>query len=1197
MNLKDPQSAERSIFQLATDRPVAVFMCVIAVVVFGALSVEKLPIDLMPEITYPTVTVRTEYPGAAPAEVEDRITRRIEGALAVLNNLVTIRSVSRAGLSDVILEFNWKTPMKLITQDIREKLDRTVLPREVAPPTILRYDPSQEPVMRIGLTSDRLSLVKLRDLADREVEWRLEQVNGVADVKIRGGLEKEIRIEADPEMLRRYGLTTEIVQRRLAEENVNVASGLLKEGDTEYLVRTLNEFKTVEEIRNLTLTYQNDIPVPLIEVAQVKVTHKERDIITRLNGKESVELLIFKEAGTNTVKVASDVKTRLFGSSTQHAILAAQQKEEATSLDTLKKNEKEKKRKTEKAKRKEKKSSRNGSQEHNRGGRQVRVEYVLRHLPTGTQAIVLSDQSRFITASITEVVFSAIYGGLLAALMLFLFLKKLKPTLIVVTAIPISVVVTFSPMYLGEITLNIMSLGGLAMGIGMLVDNSIVVTESIFRCRQEGDGVREAALRGVREVGGAVTASTLTTIAVFFPIVFVKGVAGQLFRDHALTVVFSLLASLVVSLFFVPMLAALGAGFKGRRERPGGHIQAIWSMPHAVRNVAAAIGMFGKRPVVVALPWTLVNLLVFPFQLAFEIVGRLLAAVAILTGGTILLMSKGLGVLLGPVIQVLFTTPFNAVYNLLERAYPPFLSLALRGRLMVILICLALVALAAHMVPSLGTDLIPEAHQGEFTLCLALPLGTPVDRTDQVLRPVADRIQTVSGVETTVMASGVARDEVADSDEGEHSVKVLIRLREAFHGPQEESRIKTKIRRITDNNPDLATAPQFKNPSLFATHTPVEVIIKGQSLAKLKRVASRVEAMLQGPEFSSVKDVRTNIRAGNPEVLILFDRRKLVDLGLNLNTVASRVRTALQGEVATRFNDRDRKVDMLVRLHEEVQSSCERLRHLIINPEEPFPRPLEDVAEVVRDTGPAEIFRVDQQRAALVRANLVGIDLGSISAHIEKGLRHIEAEEAGIITEVGGQNAEMKSATRSMVMALLLALFLVYVVMASQFENLLHPFVILLTFPLATVGVVPVLHLLDIRLSVVVGIGAIMLSGIVVNDAIVLVDYVNQLRRRGSSKREALLTAGSVRLRPIMMTTATTILGLLPLTGLLPFLPGFGAGEGVELRAPMAVTVIAGLASATLLTLVVIPVVYDVLDFGFRQEASDHQGSAKGSPA
>jgi len=526
------------------------------------------------------------------------------------------------------------------------------------------------------------------------------------------------------------------------------------------------------------------------------------------------------------------------------------------------------------------------------------------------------------------------------------------------------------------------------------------------------------------------------------------------------------------------------------------------------------------------------------------------------------------------------------VYGELERVYPYFLRLALRARLGVIAVCLFLIALAVYLVPQLGTDLVPEAHQGEFTIRLALPLGTPVERTDRVLQPVCDRIRELPGVETTVMASGVARDEVADPDEGEHSARILVRLKEGLNRAEDEALAKARIRGLTADDPDLTSAPQFENPSLFATHTPIEVIIKAQSLETLRAVARKVEGFLNGPDFPEVRDVRTNIRAGNPEVVIVFDRRKLVDLQLSLETVAKRVRTALQGDVATRFNDRDRKVDMLVRLDEKVQASVDRLRRLIINPEEPFPRPLEDVAEVRRDTGPAEIFRVDQQRAALVRANVEGIDLGRISERIERELRRIEAEEGTVVTDVSGQNAEMKAATRSMVMALLLALFLVYVVMASQFENLLHPFVILLTFPLATVGVVPILYVLGIRLSVVVGIGAIMLSGIVVNDAIVLVDYVNRLRRRGLDRREALLEAGKVRLRPILMTTLTTILGLIPLTGALPFLPGFGAGEGVELRAPMAITVIAGLTSATVLTLVVIPVVYDLLDLRLRREAA-----------
>jgi HAE1 family hydrophobic/amphiphilic exporter-1 len=686
---------------------------------------------------------------------------------------------------------------------------------------------------------------------------------------------------------------------------------------------------------------------------------------------------------------------------------------------------------------------------------------------------------------------------------------------------------------------------------------------------------------------------------VFFPIVFVKGVAGQIFRDHALTVVFSLIASLVISLFLVPMLAARGAGFQGLRTAPRRHLAVLWSMPLALRNLIRAVrGIAGPslRSRLAALFWLPFAILFALLQLGLEIPARMIAALAILIAGGALLVIRLAGRVLDPIARVLLVAPFNVIYAGMERAYPRFLMLALRARLGVVAICLFLIALAVFLLPQLGTDLVPEAHQGEFTIRLALPLGTPVERTDRVLEPLGDRILALPGVETTVMACGVARDEVADSDEGEHSARILVRLEEGLNRAEDEARTKARIRGLTADDPDLTSAPQFENPSLFATHTPVEVIIKGQSLETLRAVAGKVEAFLNGPDFPEVRDVRTNIRAGNPEVVIVFDRRKLVDLELSLETVAKRVRTALQGDVATRYNDRDRKVDMLVRLDESVQSSVGRLRRLIINPEEPFPRPLEDVAEVRRDTGPAEIFRVDQQRAALVRANVEGIDLGRISERIERQLRRIEAEESTVVTEVSGQNAEMKAATRSMVMALLLALFLVYVVMASQFENLLHPFVILLTFPLATVGVVPILYVLGIRLSVVVGIGAIMLSGIVVNDAIVLVDYVNRLRRRGLDRREALLEAGKVRLRPIMMTTMTTILGLIPLTGALPFLPGFGAGEGVELRAPMAITVIAGLASATVLTLVVIPVVYDLLDLRLGRETASAP-AAKEQPA
>ncbi|HES59946.1 MAG TPA: efflux RND transporter permease subunit, partial [Caldithrix sp.] len=542
-NIKTPRS---TFFKFTTERPVAILMVVIGVSVFGFLSYKQLPLNLMPDMTYPSLTVRTEYEGTAPEEIETTISRPVEQELGVVNNLVSISSISKAEQSDVILEFTWNTDMDKATSDVREKLDQVFLPEDADRPLILRYDPSLDPIMRLGLYGDA-SLTYLRYLADEEIKRNLETVEGVAAVKVKGGLEEEIRVELNEQKLTLINMDIQLVRDRLAQENINLAGGNLKEGQTEYLVRTLNEFKSVKEIQEVVIGRFNNVDIKVKDVGRVYRTGKEREIITRIEGRESVEIEIFKEADANIVAVAERVNHRLYGTPEQIAFVEQLKKEE----------DQPKEAKDKKADKKEAAPSQRGPGGSRPGMElQQMTNFLTYSLPQGIQIETLSDQSIFIQNSVDEVISTAKWGGILAIIVLFIFLRKLAPTLIIGLAIPISIVVTFAPMKIFDVSLNIMSLGGLALGIGMLVDNSIVVLESIARCRDEGDDMITATIRGVGEVGGAVMASTLTTIAVFFPIVFVEGVAGQIFGDLALAVVFSLLASLAVALFLIPMLSS-----------------------------------------------------------------------------------------------------------------------------------------------------------------------------------------------------------------------------------------------------------------------------------------------------------------------------------------------------------------------------------------------------------------------------------------------------------------------------------------------------------------------------------------------------------------------------------------------------------------------------------------------------------------
>ena len=559
-----PGDASTGIFSLTVQRPVAILMVVVAIVVFGLVSYNRLSLNLMPDITYPSLTIRTEFPGAAPEEVENQISRPVEEAVGVVNNLVSINSISKSEISDVILEFTWDTDMNIATQDVREKLDPIYYPDGAEKPIILRYDPSLDPVMRLGVYGVD-DLYYLRKICDEDIKRELEGIQGVAAVKIKGGLEEEIHIEINERQLASLGLDIGLVNQRLAQENINLAGGKLKEGDAEYLVRTFNEFRDLDEIGDVVVGELNGVSLRVKDMARVSRSHSEREVITRVNGQESVEIEIYKEADANAVEVASLVKETLFGTEEQRAYVEhppSEEKEQEEHLDDKagKTNAGEKGHSAEDIKRVKQEKA------YASAMKREMTNFLSHKLPSGVQISTLSDQSIFIENSVREVRNTALFGGILAIIVLFLFLRQLTSTLIVGLSIPISIIATFACMHVGNVSLNIMSLGGLALGVGMLVDNSIVVIESIFRCREEGDGVIQSSLRGVSEVSGAVIASTLTTIAVFFPIVFVEGVAGQVFGDMSLTVVFALLTSLAVSLFVIPVLASQKISKAGEGE-------------------------------------------------------------------------------------------------------------------------------------------------------------------------------------------------------------------------------------------------------------------------------------------------------------------------------------------------------------------------------------------------------------------------------------------------------------------------------------------------------------------------------------------------------------------------------------------------------------------------------------------------------
>jgi hydrophobic/amphiphilic exporter-1 (mainly G- bacteria), HAE1 family len=1048
---------------VAVERRVTVLMFTVAIVLFGLVALSRLKVNLLPDLSYPTLTIRTELEGAAPIELESLITRPIEEGVGIIRNVRTVRSVSRPGQSDVVLEFLWGTNMDYAAIEVREKLDLLQLPLEASRPLLLRFDPANEPIVRLALLDDASSagsveaedrLKSLRRFAEDRLKNELESVEGSAAVKVSGGYEDEVQVLVDQEKLAQLGLSIETVADRLREENVNLSGGRLEQGTERFLVRTLNEFATVGDMADAVIATLDGQPVYLKDVARVERGYREREAITRVNGREAVELAVYKEGDANTVQVARDV-----------------------------------------------------------GAARERLVAIL---PPGSTLDVVYDQSRFIAGAIDDVKSAAVIGGLLAILVLYCFLRDARATFVIGVAIPVSVIGTFMLMYAADVTLNIMSLGGIALAVGMLVDNAVVVLESIVRKREQGLDRVASARVGTSEVATAVTASTLTTVAVFFPMVFVRGVAGQLFRDQALTVTFALLFSLVLALTLVPMLAG------SRRAADDGHApQAEPPAGRFTRAVAALLRGLSRIGTAVAI--------------AMRTVTR-------------------------PGVWMV-----QSLYRAVSDAYVPALRWSLDHRGAVVACALLALAMTAVLVPRLGTELIPQLSQGELIADLKLAPGTPLAHSDAAMQAAAAAAQRLDDVALAYSVAGSGnRLDANPVDAGENTGRLSLTLTDGS-GRAAEERVLAVLREDLGRIPGVEY--QFSRPSLFNVRTPIEVVVTGYDLDQLRVVAEAVRGRMAGsPTFG---DIESTIESGNPEIQIVFDQERAARLGLAVRDIADRVVTSVRGQVATRYTWRDRKIDVLVRSVDTRAASFEDVRNLIVNPGSSRPIPLSAVADVKLSTGPAEIRRANQERVAIVSASLKSGDLGAAVREL-KTLTAAIAVPPGIAVSISGQSDEMRDSFASLQFALLLAVFLVYLVLASQFESLLHPFVILLTVPLGLVGAVLALWLTATTINVVALIGVVMLAGIVVNNAIVLIDAVNQLRQAGRDRRAALEEAARSRLRPILITTLTTILGLLPMA--------LGIGQGAEIRAPMAITVIGGLSISTLLTLIVIPVVYDLLD-------------------
>lgn len=1010
-------------------RPITVFMICGVALLLGSISFLRLPVDLMPDIEYPSITAFTEYPGVAPREIETLITRPIEQSLSAAPGVEKITSTSSEGQSRVRVSFAWGTNLDEAANEIRTRIDRlrSTLPEDAEPPVIFKFDVSQFPILWLAVSSS-LNPRDLRQFVEDQIQYRLERVPGVASVDIRGGLRREIHVDLSLRKLRAYGLSVSSVVDVLRRENLNEPVGPVEEGDFELLLRTEGEFQDVEAIRNIVVTTRGGIPVYLKDVADVQDAFEEIRQAVRVDGRPGIRLSVRKQSGANTVAVARAVK------------------EEIARL--------------------------------NRDFPDVSIWPII-------------DTSTFIERSINNVQTAAISGSILAILVLFLFLRNLRSTFIIGLSIPIAVIATFALMYVNDFTLNTMSFGGLALGVGMLVDNAIVVLENIFRHREAGKSAEAAAIDGSREVTTAIIASTLTTVAVFVPLVFLTGMSGIMFKQLAYVIAFSLTCSLLVALTVIPVLCS-----KYLRIRP----------PEADRH---------------------------------------------------------------PVIHRLVTSS-GRFLNRLDDHYQRLIHWALDHRRTVVVGATALLVGSVLLLPMLGFELMPETDEGEVRITIELPPGTRLAVTDAVTREleevIAREVPEAEHVLTEVGGGGWRESATNRAD-------IRIKLVDQAHRRRSSQLIAASLRPHLIRRPGMRAFARAGG-GLFilrlgqTSDDRIAVEIRGHDMNMAGEIARTVEEIVQS--VPGVTDAQISRRDGVPEMRITIDRQKAATMGLNVSDVAETLRTTVGGRVATRFRQGGNEYNILVRLQEADRQRLASIERI------PISTPLGDVAPVSslirmqRREGPVSIERKDQERIVTVSANIAGRDLGSVMADIDARLRELPLPKDFAIV-YGGEYEEQQKAFRQLLLCLILAIVLVYMVMAAEFESLRDPLVILFSVPLAAIGVIVMLFLTDTTFNIQAFIGAIMLAGIVVNNAIVLVDYTNLLRRRdGLPLRQAVELAGRRRLRPILMTTLTTVLALVPMA--------LGLGEGGEVQAPMARVVIGGLLTSTLITLVFIPTLYTMME-------------------
>lgn len=1078
------------ITKLFVKRPVTTFMIFLAVVLLGFVSLRELSVDLLPNISYPRLSVVTQYSGVAPEEIETLITRRLEAAVSRIPGLRRVESVSKEGVSYMKLEFSWGTDMDFAMLHTREKLDSVQLPEDVEDPTIIPLDPQSKPIIVLSISGEG-SLLEIKEFAEELIKPRMEQIEGIGSAEIAGGVEREIQIEVNPQLLALYGLTIQQISGRIDAFNRNLQGGTIKKGRFKYALRVVGEYERVSEIGEISLkTTQERGVIRLKDVAQIIDTIKEREGITRLNGAESIGILVRKASGGNTVKVTQLAREVL-----------DEIKEEYPEIDVM----------------------------------------------------IVSEQAKYIENAISSVFKSILYGGILAFFVLFIFLQDFKTPMIIATVIPISIIATFNLLFFLGISLNIMSLGGLALGVGMLVDNSIVVSESIFRHRGLGKSLQEAALVGTNEVGMAVTASTLTTISVFLPVIYVHGVAGQLFKDQSLTVAFAMLSSLLVSLTLLPVLASRKLGFSKTREGEEKKTETV----HPEENKKKS------KWRILAYPYLgLSFLLVWIFKVIFKILNFIFNFLAQL----FLLIGHYLSLPLKPVIRLIFRG-YNSFYDLFSARYHRILIWSLDNKGKVITVSLLFLMLTFFVATKIPRELMPKPDAFSFEINMKTPVEYSLEQTSEIVEELETWMKNNETIYATFSQIGIVSGmEGLNPDISLNSVKIYVELFSSKEIDNVLEGLRARLNKYPRLNFSFVKEQSTISQLLAFSSAEVGLKIKGDDLFRLTELADELVAKLsQVPELT---DINTSVGEGKPEFLIKIKKEALEKFDISPSEIGTFLVNAVRGNKATDFKELEKKYDVLVRLEQQSRENIETLLDEQL-PHQGTLIPLRELVAYEIAKGPNEIRRENQQREVVVTANLKGAKMSQVVPKIKEKVAELELPPNYRI-EFSGEQEEMTKSFRSLIFAFSLAVLLVYMIMAAQFESLRHPFLILFTLPMGLIGAVWALLITGQTLNVISIIGMVVLAGIVVNDAIVKVDYTNQLRKRGLAVREAIMEASRVRLRPILMTTVTTALGLFPMS--------LGLGKGAELQQPLAISVIGGLMLSTFLTLILIPLAYEMAE-------------------